>query len=60
MNRVDSCRVCGEKLSSFMSYGKMPIANGFIKDKTEKEDFFNLDPKPAVKIIACIKLKIIS
>ena len=44
MNRVDSCRVCGEKLSSFMSYGKMPIANGFIKDKTEKEDFFNLDP----------------
>ena len=39
MNRVDSCRVCGEKLSSFMSYGKMPIANGFIKGKTERKIF---------------------
>ena len=44
MNRVDTCRVCGENLSSFMSYGKMPIANGFINDKTQKENFFNLDP----------------
>ena len=29
------CRVCQNKINTFMSFGKMPIANGFLK----KEDF---------------------
>ena len=29
------CRVCSNKIDPFVSFGKMPIANGFI----EKKDF---------------------
>ncbi len=38
------CRVCNNEISSFMSFGKMPIANGFIKKKDlKKEYFYNLE-----------------
>ena len=40
-----SCRVCGAKIASFMSFGRMPIANGFLRPgETEKEHFFELAP----------------
>ena len=37
------CRICGNNILPFMSFGKMPIANGFLKKKNFKnESFFNL------------------
>ncbi len=40
-----ACRVCGEDIRPFMSFGQMPIANGFLKpDEFEGEYFFELAP----------------
>ena len=36
------CKVTGNKIKPFMSFGKMPIANGF-KKKILKRIFFNLE-----------------
>ena len=37
------CRVCANKINPFMSFGKMPIANGFLeKQQFENEYFFEL------------------
>lgn len=39
------CRICGAKISSFMSFGRMPIANGFlIEADIPNEHFFELAP----------------
>jgi methylation protein EvaC len=39
------CRVCNGGIAPFMSFGRMPIANGFLRpDKTENEYFFELAP----------------
>ena len=39
------CRVCNSKLEAFMSFGKMPIANGFLTtDQITSEYFFELAP----------------
>src|SRR6516165_9131751 len=39
------CRVCGAKIDPFMSFGRMPIANGFLRpDETDNEYFFELAP----------------
>src|SRR6516165_11766329 len=39
------CRVCGAKIDPFMSFGRMPIANGFLRpDETGNEYFFELAP----------------
>jgi methylation protein EvaC len=39
------CRVCSAKITPFMSFGRMPIANGFLRpDETENEYFFELAP----------------
>jgi methylation protein EvaC len=38
------CKITGKTVSPFMSFGKMPIANGFLsKDKFEKEFFYELE-----------------
>ena len=38
------CRVCNSKIAPFISFGKMPIANGFLTpDCFDDEYFFNLD-----------------
>ena len=34
------CKITGEKLSPFMSFGKMPSANGFLDKKEFKNEFF--------------------
>ena len=34
------CKVTKEKIKPFMSFGKMPIANGFINKKNFKKEFF--------------------
>ena len=35
------CKVTGKKIDPFMSFGRMPIANGFLnKDKFNEEFFF--------------------
>jgi len=34
------CKITKKKLKPFMSFGKMPIANGFIKKKDFKREFF--------------------
>ena len=37
MNR---CRACAKSLNAFMSFGKMPIANGFLAQSHFKKEFF--------------------
>ena len=38
------CKITGKKLKPFMSFGKMPIANGFLHKKDfKKEFFFNME-----------------
>ena len=40
-----SCRICGTALDPFMSFGEMPIANGFLTPaKFNSEYFFELKP----------------
>lgn len=39
------CRICGHEISPFMTYGRMPVANGFLtKDQFKDEYFFELRP----------------
>ena len=41
---MKKCKVTSEDLVSIMSFGDMPIANGFLdKDKFEKEFFFKME-----------------
>lgn len=40
------CRICQHKISSFMTYGKMPIANGFLTPEQFKDEYF-FELKPA-------------
>ena len=38
------CKITGKKMDPFMSFGKMPIANGFLnKDKFNDEFFFEME-----------------
>ncbi len=38
------CKITGKKIIPFMSFGRMPIANGFLnKNQFKKEFFFNLE-----------------
>jgi len=39
------CRVCGEEIEKFMTFGRMPIANGFLEPaQFDGEYFFELAP----------------
>lgn len=43
--KSDKCRICGAPMSQFMSFGRMPIANGFLKaEEIADEYFFELAP----------------
>ena len=35
-----NCKFTGKKMKSFMSFGKMPIANGFLEKKFFRKEFF--------------------
>ncbi len=35
-----NCKITGKKINPFMSFGKMPIANGFIEKKDFRDEFF--------------------
>ena len=35
-----NCKVSGKKIKHFMSFGKMPMANGFLDKKNFKKEFF--------------------
>ena len=38
------CKITGKKINPFMSFGRMPIANGFLtKNQFSKEFFFNME-----------------
>jgi methylation protein EvaC len=40
-----NCRTCGHPIEAFMSYGRMPIANGFLTPaQFDQEKFFELAP----------------
>ena len=34
------CKITKKRITPFMSFGKMPIANGFLKKKNFKKNFF--------------------
>ena len=35
-----NCKITNKKITPFMSFGKMPIANGFIEKKDFDNEFF--------------------
>ena len=42
--RINNCRLCNKDIESVISFGKMPIANGFIDKKDlDSEYFYNLE-----------------
>lgn len=42
---MPQCRICGSDIEAFMSFGKMPIANGFLMpEEFANEYFFELAP----------------
>ena len=42
---MTDCRVCNSEIKPFMTFGKMPIANGFLtSDQIPSEYFFDLSP----------------
>jgi len=42
---MPQCRICGSAIEAFMSFGKMPISNGFLRpDEFDNEYFFELAP----------------
>src|SRR5450759_1068295 len=44
-NATSRCRVCGARIDAFMSFGRMPIANGFLSaSEITNEYFFELAP----------------
>ena len=34
------CKITNKKINPFMSFGKMPIANGFIEEKNFSNEFY--------------------
>jgi methylation protein EvaC len=43
--KMIKCRICNTEVEKIMSFGKMPIANGFLtQEEFEKEYFFELAP----------------
>ena len=39
-----NCKITNKKINPFMSFGKMPLANGFLnKDEFNSEFFFNME-----------------
>jgi len=40
------CRICNHEIETFMSYGRMPIANGFLTPEAFKDEYF-FELKPA-------------
>ncbi len=45
MNGHIKCRICNSDISPFMTFGNMPIANGFLyKEDFDKEYFFEMKP----------------
>ena len=43
---MENCLICGSGIESFMSFGNMPIANGFLRKEQFKEEYF-FELKPA-------------
>jgi len=39
---MGKCKICNKDANQIISFGKMPIANGFISEITDKEFFYNL------------------
>ena len=38
--KINNCRVCNKSIKSFMTFGPMPIANGFLEEKDIKDEYF--------------------
>ena len=37
---MTACLICGSPVESFMSFGKMPIANGFLSPAQFADEYF--------------------
>ena len=42
-NNHNNCRICNKNIAPFMSFGEMPIANGFYLKITQNEYFFKME-----------------
>ena len=38
--KIHNCYVCGEDTNSFMTFGDMPIANGFLSEENFSDEYF--------------------
>jgi len=46
------CLICDQTIHPFMSFGKMPIANGFLtKDRFSDEYFFDMEVASCPNVI---------
>ena len=37
---MNNCRICQNPINAFMSFGKMPIANGFLTPEEFETEYF--------------------
>ena len=37
--KMKTCLICGNPIEPFMNFGRMPIANGFIKKEEFKDEY---------------------
>lgn len=44
---MNTCRICGASITPFMSFGRMPIANGFIRPEDVGHDEYVFEMAPA-------------
>ncbi len=42
--KIKECRACNNPIEEFMTFGQMPIANDFMKEKKDNEYFFEMAP----------------
>ena len=49
-NENKECRVCNNPIEEFMTFGQMPIANDFMKEK-DNEYFFEMAPAFVINVL---------
>ena len=54
--KISNCKITGKKTKKIVNFGKMPIANGFLKRQEFSKEFSSLTPIDYVKTILVEKL----
>ena len=54
---MKNCLICNSPISPFISYGQMPIANGFLKSENFSKEYFSAENNLRIIDISKFKLK---